>query len=107
MGGVPVAVPPLRGYRKSLSHAAPVHRQGAGDRRPLRVFCLLHKSAEGKSQAIVEGLDICYYPLIESLAAPRRSSRYVLVCSTPYLEQRIDSMTPAEAERARLHMNPN
>ena len=45
-----------------------------------------HKSAEGGSQAIVEGLD---------------------VCSTPYLEQRIDSMTPAEAEKARLHMKPN
>jgi len=142
-----------------------------------------HKSAEGKSQTIVEGLDICYYPIIESLDAPRRSSRhaswiegerlafgyfevpggydepqstaqhemfvyvlsgkllakvdggskavgagdiievprgssyrlqvqsqfarYVLVCSTPYLEQRIDGMTPDEAEQARLHIIPN
>jgi len=142
-----------------------------------------HKGAEGKSQAIVDGLDVCYYPIIESLDAPRRSSRhaswiegerlafgyfevpggydeplvpaqremfayvlsgkllakvdgqskavgagdiievprgssyrlqvqspfarYVLVCSTPYLEQRIDNMTPDEAEKARLHMKPN
>ena len=142
-----------------------------------------HQGAQGKSQAIVEGLDICFYPIIESLDAPRRSSRhaswiegerlafgyfevpggydepqataqremfvyilsgkllasvagrsrpvgaddiievsrgssyrlqvqspfarYVLVCSTPYLEQRIDNMTPEEAGQARLHMKPN
>ena len=142
-----------------------------------------HKGIEGKSQAIVEGLDICYYPIIESLDAPRRSSRhaswiegerlafgyfevpggydeplapaqhemfayvlsgkllakvdgqskavgagdiievprgssyrlqvqspfarYVLVCSTPYLEQRIDNLTRDEAEQARLHVKPN
>ena len=142
-----------------------------------------HQGAQGKSQAIVEGLDICYYPIIESLDAPRRSSRhaswiegerlafgyfevpggydepqataqhemfvyilsgkllasvagrsrpvgaddiievsrgssyrlqvqspfarYVLVCSTPFLEQRIDNLTRDEAEQARLHMKPN
>ena len=142
-----------------------------------------HKGTGGKSQAIVEGLDVCYYPIIESLDAPRRSSRhgswiegerlafgyfevpggydeplapaqremfayvlsgkllakvdgqskavgagdiievprgssyrlqvqspfarYVLVCSTPYLEQRIDNMTSDEAETARLHVKPN
>ena len=142
-----------------------------------------HQGAQGKSQAIVDGLDICFYPIIESLDAPRRSSRhaswiegerlafgyfevpggynepqataqremfvyilsgkllasvagrsrpvgaddiievsrgssyrlqvqspfarYVLVCSTPYLEQRIDNMTPEEAGQARLHMKPN
>lgn len=142
-----------------------------------------HKGANGKSQAIVEGLDICFYPIIESLDAPRRSARhvdwiegerlafgffevpggydepevtaqhemfiyvlsgrlqarsgnqskvtgggdiihvargtacrlqvqspfarYVLVCSTPYLEKRIDGMSPDEAEQARLHMKPN
>jgi quercetin dioxygenase-like cupin family protein len=142
-----------------------------------------HQGAQGKSQAIVDGLDVCYYPIIESLDAPRRSSRhgswiegerlafgyfevpggydeprttaqremfvyilsgkllasvagrskavgaddivevprgssyrlqvqspfarYVLVCSTPYLEQRIDNMTSDEAEKARLHMKPN
>jgi len=142
-----------------------------------------HQGAQGKSQAIVEGLDICFYPIIESLDAPRRSSRhaswiegerlafgyfevpggydepqataqhemfvyilsgkllasvagrsravgaddiievsrgspyrlqvqspfarYVLVCSTPYLEQRIDNLTRDEAEQARLHVKPN
>jgi len=142
-----------------------------------------HKGAAGKSQAIVEGLDICFYPIIESLDGPRRSARhvdwiegeriafgffevpggydeprataqremfvyvlsgrvqamadgesrsigpgdivhvprgmayrlqvqspfarYVLVCSTPYLEQRIDGMSPEEAEQARLNVKPN
>jgi len=142
-----------------------------------------HKGAAGKSQAIVEGLDICFYPIIESLDAPRRSARhvdwiegerlafgffevpggydepqvtaqhemfvyvlsgrlqaavggtskpvgtsdivyvprgssyrlqvqspfarYVLVCSTPYLEQRIEGMSPEEAGQARLNVKPN
>ncbi|HET9404964.1 MAG TPA: cupin domain-containing protein [Burkholderiales bacterium] len=142
-----------------------------------------HKGAEGASQAIVDGIDVCFYPIIESLDAPRRSARhvnwiegerlafgffevpdgyeeprtnaqremfvyilsgkllasvdgtsktvgdgdivhiargaayrlqvksafarYVLVCSTPYLENRIDGMTPDEAAQARLHMKPN
>jgi quercetin dioxygenase-like cupin family protein len=142
-----------------------------------------HKNTEGKSQAIVEGLDVCYYPILESLDAPRRSARhvdwiegerlafgffevpgtydepqataqhemfvyvlsgaldatvdgrskkigagdivqvsrggayrlqvtspfarYVLVCSTPYLEKRIDGMTPEEAAQARIHMKAN
>jgi quercetin dioxygenase-like cupin family protein len=142
-----------------------------------------HKGAEGKSQAIVEGLDVCFYPVAESLDAPRPSARhvnwiegnrmafgyfevpggydepemtaqremfvyvlsgklrgrvdgqgrlmgagdiahaprgstcrlqvesdfarYVLVCSTPYLESRIDNMSPEEAEQARLNVKPN
>ena len=36
-----------------------------------------HKGAEGNSQAIVEGLDVCYYPIVEALDAPRRSARLV------------------------------
>lgn len=142
-----------------------------------------HKGAEGKSQAVVEGLDVCFYPIIESLDAPRRSARhvdwiegerlafgffevpggydepqatashemffyvlsgnlhataggkskdvgagdiihvargeryrlqvkspfarYVLVSSTPYLENRIDNMSAEEAAQARVHMKPN
>ena len=142
-----------------------------------------HRGAAGKSQAIVDGLDVCFYPIVESLDTPRPSARhvnwieggrlafgffevpggyddpemtaqhemfvyvlsgklrasvdgqsraigaddivhvprgsgyrlqvesgfarYVLVCSTPYLEGRIDSMTPAEAEQARLNVKPN
>jgi len=142
-----------------------------------------HKGAEGRSQAVVDGLDVCFYPIIESLDAPRRSARhvdwiegerlafgffevpggydepqatashemfvyvlsgrlnasangkskevgpgdiihvsrgdryrlqvkspfarYVLVSSTPYLENRIDNMSAAEAAQARIHMKPN
>src|SRR5690348_9978676 len=35
-----------------------------------------HKGAEGRSQAIVEGLDVCYYPILDTLDAPRRSARH-------------------------------
>jgi len=142
-----------------------------------------HKNTEGKSQAIIDGLDVCYYPIIDSFDAPRRSARhvdwiegerlafgffevpggydeplataqremffyvlggklqasvngrsksigagdivqvnrggeyrmqvtspfarYVLVCSTPYLESRIDSMSPEQAAQARIHMKAN
>jgi quercetin dioxygenase-like cupin family protein len=142
-----------------------------------------HKGAEGRSQAVVDGLHVCYYPIVESLEAPRRSARhtqwiegerlafgyvempeggeeghpaaahemffyvlsgslkatvgaetkslgagdivqvprgagyrlqvaspfarYVVVCSTPWLEQKIDNMTPEEAEQARVNMKPN
>ncbi|MCC7484767.1 MAG: cupin domain-containing protein [Burkholderiales bacterium] len=142
-----------------------------------------HRKAEGRSQAIVEGVKDCYYPILESLDAPPRSSRcvnwiegerlafgffevprgydepvrpaerelfvyvtegrldarcgdarrdcgpgdivyvprgeryrlavtsgfarYALVCSTPYLEERIDNMTPAQAEQARLNLRPD
>lgn len=142
-----------------------------------------HQKAQGKSQAIIEGLNVCFYPVIESLEAPRRSARhidwiegerlafgfcevpgsynepettsqhemfvyvlngrlqaqagsksksvgsgdiiyvprgesyrlqvespfarYAVVCSTPFLEERIDNMTPKEAEQARVNMKPN
>jgi len=142
-----------------------------------------HTGAEGRSQVVVEGLDVCFYPIVESLDAPRRSARqaswiegqrlafgyfeipvgheeprvtaeremfvyvlsgelqadaggqvkplgagdivhiargdayrlqvkslfarYVMVRSTPYLEARIDNMTPQEAEQARLNVKPN
>ena len=142
-----------------------------------------HQKAQGRSQAIVEGLDVCYYPIVESLDAPRCSARrvnwiegerlafgyfeapagrsepqmradhetfiyvlsgalkalagsesktvgngdiihvprgeplglevqspfarYVLVCSTPWLENKIDALTPEEAQRARLEVRPN
>lgn len=142
-----------------------------------------HQKAQGKSQAIIDGLNTCFYPIIDALDAPRSSARrvnwiegerlafgffevpagrdepqmkaeremffyvlggqlqaqagdehkmlgagdivyvprgeqyrlqvkspfarYTLVCSTPYLENRIDSMSPAEAEQARVNMKPN
>jgi quercetin dioxygenase-like cupin family protein len=142
-----------------------------------------HQKAQGKSQAVIEGLNECFYPMLESLDAPRASARrvnwvegerlafglfevpagydepevaaaretfiyvlggkidakaagtrksigrgdivhvprgdkfqlqvtspyarYALVCSTPYLEQRIDNMSPEEAEQARVNMKAN
>lgn len=33
--------------------------------------------------------------------------RYVVLCSTPWLEDRIDSMTPAEVKQAQLQMKAN
>ena len=161
---------------KALTVAEVNRKYNVGDRDR-------HQKAQGKSQAIIEGVDVCYYPIIESLDAPRASARrvnwiegerlafgffevpagydepamnaaremfvyvlsgnldaesdgqkkiigagdivhiprgkpyrlrpkppyarYVLVCSTPYLEQRIDNMTPEEAEQARVNMKPN
>jgi len=142
-----------------------------------------HRGAVGKSQAIVEGLDVCFYPIIDAFDAPRRSARhvhwiegerlafgyyevagehdeppqnarhemfvyvlggallagadeetrtigegdivhiargagyrlqvqspfarYVVVRSTPFLEARMDNMTPEEAEQARVNVKPN
>lgn len=142
-----------------------------------------HRKAQGTSQAIIDGLNTCFYPILEALDAPRASTRrvnwiegerlafgffevpagheepqarteheifiyvlsgeinaqagnenktagsgdiihvprgdtyrlqvkspftrYALVRSTPYLEDRIDSMTPHEAEQARLNLKPN
>jgi quercetin dioxygenase-like cupin family protein len=34
-------------------------------------------------------------------------ARNVFVCSTPYLENRIDNLTPEEAEQTRVNMKPN
>ena len=142
-----------------------------------------HEKAQGQSQAIVEGLNECFYWIVDALDGPRCSARrvswiegerlafgyfeiprgyeepdmeaaretfvyvlsgsmsarvgseekecnsgdiiyvprgdgyrfevdtdfvrYALVCSTPWLENRIDSMSPEEAEQARLNMRAN
>jgi quercetin dioxygenase-like cupin family protein len=141
-----------------------------------------HQKTQGKSQAIIEGLPVCFHPILEDLEAPPRSgrcvnwiegerlafglfevpagyaepetesqremfvyvlsgkidaqvnggrktvstgdivyvprgeryrlqvrqhARYAIVCSTPYLEDRIDNMTPEQAEQARISMKPN
>lgn len=161
---------------KAMTVAEVNRKYGIGDRDR-------HQKAQGKSQAVIDGLDVCYYPILDSLDAPRASARrvswiegarlafgffevpggyrepamsaareifayvlsgsldaetagearrigegdivhvprgasyrlqvlspfarYVLVCSTPYLEERIDNMTPEEAEQARLNLTPN
>ena len=142
-----------------------------------------HRKAQGQSQAVIEGVKICYYPVIDAFDAPpvsaRRANwiegerlafgyceaqagkeeveakaahetfvyvlhgelnahcggekkmlkagdilqaargeayrfavqspfaRYVVVRSTPYLENLIDSMTPEQAEQARISMKAN
>jgi quercetin dioxygenase-like cupin family protein len=141
-----------------------------------------HQKTEGKSLAIIEGLPVCFHPILDSLDAPPRSgrcvnwiegerlafglfevpsgyaepevvserelfvyvlsgkidalagtarktlgpgdivhvsrgeryrlqvcehARYAMVCSTPWLENRIDNMSPEEAEQARINMKPN
>jgi len=142
-----------------------------------------HQKAQGQSQAVIEGVNTCYYPLIDALDAPPVSARhmswiegerlafgyveapaghherndsaahesfcyvlhgdvtaqcngeskalapgdivqvsrgdryelevtspfarYVTVRSTAYLESRIDSMTPEEAEQARINARAN
>ncbi len=141
-----------------------------------------HQKTQGKSQAIIEGLPVCFHPILDSLDAPPRSgrcvnwiegerlafglfevpagyaepeavsaremfiyvlsgkidaqtgndkktvgpgdivcvprgeryrlqvrshARYAMVCSTPYLEDRIDNMTPEEAAQARVNMTAN
>lgn len=141
-----------------------------------------HQKTQGRSQAIIEGLPVCFHPILDRLDAPPRSgrcvnwiegerlafglfevpagyaepeaesqremfiyvlsgkidaeadgarktvgpgdiiyvprgkhyrlqvrnhARYAMVCSTPWLEARIDNMTPAEAEQARVNMTAN
>ena len=161
---------------KAMTVAEVNRRYGVGERDK-------HQKAQGQSQAIIDGLNVCFYPIVDSLDAPRSSARrvnwiegerlafgffevpqgydepqaqarremfvyvldgridarsgaqskvagagdivyvprgdayrlqvkspfarYALVCSTPWLENRIDSMTPEEAEQARINLKPN
>jgi quercetin dioxygenase-like cupin family protein len=68
----------------------------------------MHAEAGGESRTVSAG-DVLHVPRGDaySLVANDSYARYALVASTAYLENRIDSMTPAEAEQARLNMRPN
>lgn len=68
----------------------------------------LHADAAGASRDVTKG-DVIYVPRGERYRLQVRSpyARYALVCSTPYLENRIDSMSAEEAAQARLNMKPN
>lgn len=68
----------------------------------------LHADAAGESRDVTKG-DVIYVPRGERYRLQVRSpyARYALVCSTPYLENRIDSMSAEEAAQARLNMKPN
>jgi quercetin dioxygenase-like cupin family protein len=67
------------------------------------------KATCGKEQKTLTQGDIVYVPRGEKyrLLAQAPFARYAAVRSTPYLENRIDSMTPQEAEQARVNMKPN
>jgi quercetin dioxygenase-like cupin family protein len=68
----------------------------------------LQAETEGHTKAAGEG-DIIHIPRGTSYRLQPQSpfARYVLVCSTPYLEERIDNMTAEEAEQARVNLKPN
>ncbi len=160
---------------KAMTVAEVNQKYGVGDRDK-------HQKAQGKSQAVIEGLPVCFHPILDDLDAPPRSgrcvnwiegerlafglfevpagydepeaesqremfvyvlsgtidaqtdgdrktvgngdiiyvprgtryrlqvrshARYAVVCSTPWLEARIDNMTPEEAEQARVNVTAN
>ena len=62
----------------------------------------------GKPKSVGAG-DIIHVPRGESyrLQVASPFARYTIVCSTPFLEERIDNMSPEEAEQARLNMKAN
>ena len=62
----------------------------------------------GKAKSVGAG-DIIHVPRGESyhLQVEPPFARYTVVCSTPFLEERIDNMSPEEAAQARLNMKPN
>jgi quercetin dioxygenase-like cupin family protein len=68
----------------------------------------LDAQSDGQSQPAHDG-DIIHVPRGGAYRLQVKSpfARYVLVCATPYLEHRIDNMTPDEAAQARLEMKAN
>lgn len=67
------------------------------------------KATCGKEQKTLTQGDIVHVSRGEKyrLLAQAPFARYAAVRSTSYLENRIDSMTPEEAEQARVNMKPN
>jgi len=67
------------------------------------------QSRVGAERKTIGTGDIVYIPRGESYHVQTESpyARYVLVCSTPFLERKIDGMSPEEAEQARINMKPN
>jgi quercetin dioxygenase-like cupin family protein len=65
-------------------------------------------TVDGESKAVAKG-DVIQIPKGSRyrLRARQPFARFAMVSSTPYLEDRIDNMTPEQAEQARLHMKAN
>ena len=65
----------------------------------------LHCQVGSQSAPITAG-DIAYAPRGTAcrLRVQSEFARYVAVCSTPFLEKRIDNMTPEEQMQARIHL---
>jgi quercetin dioxygenase-like cupin family protein len=69
----------------------------------------LKADVDGESKDVGTG-DIIHIPkgaIYRLSVQSRQNARYALVHSTPYLENRIDSMTEEEAELARREVKPN
>ena len=68
----------------------------------------MHAEAPGETKDVATG-DIIHIRRGERyrLTVEAPFVRYAVVRSTPYLENRIDSMSPEEAEQARLNVKPN
>jgi len=65
----------------------------------------LHSRVGGESRPITVG-DVAHAPRGTSCRLRVQSdfARYVTVCSTPFLENRIDTMSPEEREQARINL---
>lgn len=68
----------------------------------------IRATCDGQVKVVGPG-DIIHIPRASAFRLQVESpfARYVMVCSTPYLEDRIDGMSPEEAEQARLNLKPN
>lgn len=83
-----------------------------GSEREMFLYVLsgkLQAQVDGESRLTGAG-DIIYIPRgarYRLQVTSRDPARYALVCSTPYLENRLDGMTPEEREQARLNLKPN
>jgi quercetin dioxygenase-like cupin family protein len=63
-------------------------------------------AAVGGEKKMVSREDVIHIPKGARYRLKVRASfaRYAMVCSTPYLERRIDGMTPDQAEQARINL---
>ena len=67
------------------------------------------EAQSGAVSKMIKAGDIIHAPRGDTYRLQVRSpfARYVMVRSTSYLEQRIESMSPEEAEQARVNVKAN